>query len=115
MAGDISHVDILFLSVRESTCSLVPTLLHLAFGTQFFLSILSTFLLYFFTRWARPDLAPRSGGAVLEIEIPTGFYVRKQTLRITVKGDRLPARRFRFTRQTVLFYMDFVSVFIHKF
>ena len=82
----------------------------LLLGAHIFLLLSFIFPMYF-TRWARPDLAPRSGGVVLEIEIPTGFYVRKQTLRITVKNDRLPARRFRFTRQTVLFYIDYVSIF----
>ena len=62
-------------------------------------------------RWVRPDIAPRSGAAIIEIDIPTGFYIRKQTLRKTMRREtRIPARRFRFTRQTVVLYLDYVSI-----
>ena len=65
-------------------------------------------------RWVRPDIAERSGSVVIEVDIPTGFYVRKQTLRsMVVKGLRVPVKRFRFYRQKVLLYIDFVSVTSH--
>ena len=62
-------------------------------------------------RWVRPDIAPCSGAAIIEIDIPTGFYIRKETLRKTMRREtRIPARRFRFTRQTVVLYLDYVSI-----
>ncbi len=70
---------------------------------------------YVFNRWARPDVSWRSGAAILEIDIPTGFYVRKQTLRKTVAVlPRVPPNRFRFTRQKVILYLDYVRMTLNE-
>ena len=38
-------------------------------------------------RWARPDLSPQSGLAVMEVELPTGFMIVRPTLDIMLANQ----------------------------
>ncbi len=60
-------------------------------------------------RWVATDISPQSGAAILEVDIPTGYYVRKQQLRLYQRLGRIPAQRTRFVSQKVVLNMDYVS------
>ena len=64
----------------------------------------------FFTfRWVATHLAPRSGAATLEVDIPTGYVVWKPDLRKYQRVSRIQSQRSRFTSQKVVLYFDYVS------
>ena len=61
------------------------------------------------SRWTRLDISPRSGAAVLEVDIPTGFYVRKELLRLYQRVGPIDSMRSRFTKSKVVLYFEYVS------
>ena len=63
----------------------------------------------FSSRWTRLDIAPRSGASVLEVDIPTGFYVRKELLRLYQRVGPIDSMRSRYTKQKVVLYFEYVS------
>jgi hypothetical protein len=53
----------------------------------------------------------RSGLAVLDVTIPTGYIVQQQDLDAYIRSRRVRnLQRARFLERNVLFYFDFVSV-----
>lgn len=53
----------------------------------------------------------RSGLAVLDVTIPTGYIVQQQDLDAYIRTRRVRnLQRARFLERNVLFYFDFVSV-----
>lgn len=53
----------------------------------------------------------RSGLAVLDVTIPTGYIVQQQDLDAYIRSRRVRnLQRARFQERSVLFYFDYVSV-----
>ena len=65
---------------------------------------------YITTRWLRTDLAEHSGASVIEVDMPSGWYVRKETLRqYQRRPGYAPAMRSHLTKEKVIWYLDSVS------
>jgi len=60
--------------------------------------------------WVATQFGERSGSVILEVDIPTGWFVRKQQLRIYQRVSRIESQRSRFTKQKVVLFMDYVSM-----
>lgn len=67
----------------------------------------------YFLRWTYLEESERSGMAVLEVTVPTGYFLHQKKLDDYVKyGDRLgipTLRRARYFPEKVFFYFDYVS------
>ena len=61
----------------------------------------------------RTDIAPTSGAAVLEVDIPTGYHTQKQVLRRHQWTGPIHSLRSRFVHQKVVLYFEFVSIRVH--
>lgn len=62
-------------------------------------------------RWTFVNESPRSGMAVLDVTIPTGYIIQQQNLDRYVRSGSIPnLKRARFLEQKVLFYFDYVSI-----
>ena len=61
----------------------------------------------------RTDIAPTSGAAVLEVDIPTGYHTQKQVLRRHQWTGPIYSLRSRFVHQKVVLYFEFVSISVH--
>lgn len=67
-------------------------------------------LLDLFFRWTYIDESPRSGLAVLDIAIPTGYIMQQQNLDAYVLQKTVPnLQRARFFPGKLLFYFDYVT------
>ena len=62
-----------------------------------------------FCSWTLTDRSPDSGSVTLEVDVPTGFFVRKDILRKYQKLSRLPIARYRHTKHLVTASLDAVS------
>jgi len=63
------------------------------------------------SRWTNLNESIRSGLAVLDVTIPTGYIVQQQDLDAYIRTRRVRnLQRARFLERNVLFYFDFVSV-----
>ena len=63
------------------------------------------------SRWTNLNESIRSGLAVLDVTIPTGYIVQQQDLDAYIRSRRVRnLQRARFLERSVLFYFDFVSV-----
>ncbi|KAI0235992.1 hypothetical protein LSAT2_013430 [Lamellibrachia satsuma] len=60
-------------------------------------------------RWVRTDIAPTSGAAVLEVDIPTGYHTQKQLLRRHQWTGPIYSLRSRFTKQKVVLYFEYLN------
>ncbi|XP_012283890.1 CD109 antigen [Orussus abietinus] len=61
-------------------------------------------------RWTNLRESPRSGMAVLDVAVPTGYIVQQQTLDAYVLANRARnLQRARFLPTKVLFYFDFLD------
>ena len=66
--------------------------------------------LNFVYRWTNLNESVRSGMAVLDVTIPTGYIIQQQDLDSYIRSRRVRnLQRARFQEQKVLFYFDFVS------
>ena len=70
----------------------------------------------FMCRWARPDISETSGLAVLEVNIPTGYVITNDVLRLYAQSGTVPTlrRAEQYGRKTV-FYFDYVSIAMSVF
>lgn len=76
-----------------------------------FYALFLTFLGSLFHRWTNFAESHRSGLAVFEATIPTGYVVQQQLLDAYVKSKVVRnLRRARFFPKKVIFYFDFVSI-----
>lgn len=67
-------------------------------------------LLYGDFRWIHTNESIRSGMAVLDVTIPTGYWIQQQKLDAYILSKRVRnLQRARFLNNKVLFYFDFVS------
>lgn len=63
-----------------------------------------------FFRWTRLNESIRSGMAVLDVAIPTGYWIQQQKLDTYVLSRRVRnLQRARYQERKVLFYFDYVS------
>jgi hypothetical protein len=63
------------------------------------------------SRWTNLNESVRSGLAVLDVTIPTGYIVQQQDLDAYIRSRQVRnLQRARFQERKVLFYFDFVSV-----
>ncbi|GBP50525.1 CD109 antigen [Eumeta japonica] len=61
-------------------------------------------------RWTYTEESPRSGLAVLDVAIPTGYLVQQQRLDQYVLSRRAPhLQRARYTPTNVIFYFDYLD------
>lgn len=61
-------------------------------------------------RWNNLNESIRSGMAVLDVTIPTGYWIQQQKLDAYVISKRVRnLQRAKFNDKKVLFYFDFVS------
>lgn len=61
-------------------------------------------------RWARPDISPRSGHAVLEMYVPTGYIATNDVLRAYARSGEVPTlHRVEQYGRKLVFYFDYVS------
>ena len=61
-------------------------------------------------RWVATHISPYSSAAILEVELPTGFFVRKNELRKYQRVGRIDSQRSRYTKEKVVMYFDYVSL-----
>lgn len=67
--------------------------------------------LWFASRWTNWNESVRSGLAVLDVTIPTGYIVQQQDLDAYIRSRQVRnLQRARFQERKVLFYFDFVSI-----
>lgn len=65
---------------------------------------------FLFGRWTNTDESIRSGMAVLDVSVPTGYMIQQQKLDAYILSQRVRnLQRARFQERKVLFYFDFVS------
>ena len=60
-------------------------------------------------RWTRTDIAPRSGAAVVEVDIPSGYHALRRRLNKVVSKSPLNMHRFRSPWGKLFAYFDYVS------
>ena len=62
-------------------------------------------------RWLRPDISERTGLAVMEIDIPTGYRITNDVLRSYAQSGDVPTmRRAEEYGRKVVYYFDYVSI-----
>lgn len=67
------------------------------------------FVIYYF-RWNNVNESIRSGMAVLDVAIPTGYWIQQQKLDSYILSRRVRnLQRARYQEKNVLFYFDYVS------
>lgn len=63
-------------------------------------------------RWTHLNESARSGLAVLDVTIPTGYIIQQQDLDAYTQSRRVKnLQRARFMERKVLFYFEYVSSF----
>lgn len=63
-----------------------------------------------FYRWTNLNESIRSGMAVLDVGIPTGYWIQQQKLDSYILSRRVRnLQRARYQEKKVLFYFDYVS------
>ncbi|KAJ0173927.1 hypothetical protein K1T71_010073 [Dendrolimus kikuchii] len=61
--------------------------------------------------WTYVEESPRSGMAVLEVGVPTGYMIQQQVLDAYVLSRRVPTlQRAKYSPTKMLFYFDYLSV-----
>lgn len=61
-------------------------------------------------RWARPDISPRSGHAVLEMYVPTGYIATNDVLRAYARSGEVPTlHRVEQYGRKLVFYFDYLE------
>lgn len=69
------------------------------------------FLWLIFCRWTYTEESPRSGLAVLDVTIPTGYIIQQQKLDAYVRSRNVRnLQRARFLEQKVVFYFEYVRI-----
>lgn len=76
----------------------------------FLIQFLILNLLFF--SWNNINESERSGMAVLDVTIPTGYIIQQQKLDAYILSKRVRnLQRAKFAEKKVLFYFDYVSLF----
>lgn len=66
--------------------------------------------MFFAFRWTNTNESIRSGMTVLDVAIPTGYFMQQQKLDNYVLGQRVRnLKRAKYEEKRVLFYFDYVS------
>lgn len=66
-------------------------------------------------RWIHTNESIRSGMAVLDVTIPTGYWIQQQKLDAYILSKRVRnLQRARYQNNKVLFYFDFVSAVLFQ-
>ena len=61
--------------------------------------------------WLRKDISNTTGLTVLEVELPTGYVIMNDDLRLYVQSGEVPTlRRAFYYSQKVVFYLDYVRI-----
>lgn len=61
--------------------------------------------------WINRQESQRSGMAVLDVTIPTGYWIQQQKLDAYVLSNRVRnLRRAKYMHNKVVFYFDYVSI-----
>lgn len=61
--------------------------------------------------WVNTKESERSGMAVLDVAIPTGYWIQQQKLDSYVLSNRVRnLRRAKYLERKIVFYFDYVSV-----
>ena len=82
-------------------------------GIECYSFILCDNIMYFLIthRWLRPDISERTGLAVMEIDIPTGYRITNDVLRSYAQSGDVPTmRRAEEYGRKVVYYFDYVSI-----
>lgn len=62
-----------------------------------------------FLSWINSNESERSGMAVLDVAIPTGYWIQQQKLDSYVLSNRVRnLRRARYLERKIVFYFDYV-------
>lgn len=73
-------------------------------------------IIVIFYRWINTNESERSGMAVLDVTIPTGYIIQQQKLDAYIlKREIKTLQRATFHERHVIFYFDYVSDFIFVF
>ena len=80
--------------------------IYLVFVTRTFLNL----NVIFYCRWVRPDLAPLSGMAILQLAIPTGFVVSRDHIEALYAQKVRALKRVRFRDNTLFTFWENVSI-----
>lgn len=76
-------------------------------------SLLIKTVFWCFNRWTNLNESVRSGMAVLDITIPTGYIIQQQKLDAYILSQSVRnLQRARFQERKVLFYFNFVSTLL---
>ncbi len=66
--------------------------------------------MFFSCRWTLLEESDKSGMAVLEVDIPTGYVIQQQELDKYVRSGRVRhLREARYDERKVSFYFNYVS------
>ena len=69
--------------------------------------------LFLFFSWTNANESERSGMAVLDVTIPTGYIIQQQKLDAYILTKRVRnLQRAKFAEKKVMFYFDYVSSLI---
>lgn len=80
----------------------------------FYLFIFSCICLFIYS-WIHTEESERSGMAVLDVTIPTGYWIQQQKLDAYVLSNRVRnLRRAKYMERKIVFYFDYVSIFATK-
>ena len=61
--------------------------------------------------WSRKDISMTTGLTVLEVELPTGYVIMNDDLRLYVQSGDVPTlRRAFYYSKKVVFYLDYVCI-----
>ncbi|KAK2182230.1 hypothetical protein NP493_362g02042 [Ridgeia piscesae] len=62
------------------------------------------------TRWKRKDISMTTGLTVMEVELPTGYVIMNDDMRLYVQSGEVPTlRRAFYYSKKVVFYLDYVE------
>lgn len=76
-----------------------------------FIFLQTILLILNIVRWTYTEESIRSGMAVLDVAIPTGYWVQQQKLDAYVISRRVRnLQRAKYEKKKVLFYFDYVSL-----
>lgn len=74
------------------------------------MSLTNSFNFLTLHRWIHLNESIRSGMAVLDVTIPTGYWIQQQKLDAYILSKRVRnLQRARYLSDKVLFYFDYVS------
>lgn len=97
----------------SSTAGISRTSLMWPVRSEFSVLIYDFFLTFFYPKlsWINTNESERSGMAVLDVAIPTGYWIQQQKLDTYVLSNRVRnLRRARYLERKIIFYFDYVRL-----